>query len=421
MPDKENVCKLIKGEARKYCERGGGLPDDPPRFDVNGVSLMDGAVHEIQELYGSLMRAIEGLIAPDDAWAPETPDNWLYGQFLWLGQHLAVSIFICVVVVCGLTAWQGTPRMRQLGASTGWTLAAIAGMAAVPGAVMLLNQAVSAAIKTMLSQDEGTLFQVIEEDLKTGADSGNPLAVLIIGAALVVATGFACLVYMSRQLGIVLFVCMAPLVLASLARGGEMSAVKAWAGRLLGLMVAPFALILVTPFVALVKGSLVMDAVLLILADVIMLRVIFHGVPYFGPRIAGAARGLVERRTSNPLARAAVRAGAPAYYEEENAPRSLRTVPTPGRAMGQDGGALLGAYGLHKPPRPGRLTTASAVARAGREEADRAGRTALISQARRQARAAAMPASPQGRPSAAGPAARPGGGQTPPPPPTGTP
>ncbi|MBJ6636961.1 hypothetical protein H4K36_01465 [Streptomyces sp. DHE7-1] len=47
--------------------------------------------------------------------------------------------------------------------------------------------------------------------------------------------------FLTRQLGILVFVCMAPLVLASLARGGDMTAVKQWAMRLLGLMFAPFA------------------------------------------------------------------------------------------------------------------------------------------------------------------------------------
>lgn len=115
---------------------------------------------------------------------------------------------------------------------------------------------------------------------------GNPLAVLIILAALVVALAFAALVFMTRQLGILVFVCLAPLVLASLARGGDTSAVKTWAMRLLGLMFAPFALLLISPFVEFAKGSLVVDAVLLVAADALMLRMIFHGVPYFGPKVA---------------------------------------------------------------------------------------------------------------------------------------
>ena len=91
--------------------------------------------------------------------------------------------------------------------------------------------------------------------MESGADSGNPLAILIIIAVLCVALAFAGLVFITRQLGILAFVCMAPLVFASLARGGDTSAVQAWAQRLLGLMFAPFALLLVSPFVALVKGA----------------------------------------------------------------------------------------------------------------------------------------------------------------------
>ncbi|ORT53480.1 hypothetical protein [Streptomyces sp. CB03238] len=419
MPDKkEDPCDLLGDTpARRYCDSDGSGPPDEGGHPADGVegSVTEGAVTSVTDLANYLIKKITGLIAPEKGWAPQEADSALYAPFMWLGQHLAVAIFTCVVVVCALTAWQGVPRLRQLGASTGWTLVAVAGMASVPGAVTLLNKAVSAAFRAAFSSDESTLFTTISEDMKDGADAGNPLAILIIIAALVVALAFAALVFMTRQLGIVAFVFLAPLVLASLARGGDMTAVKLWAQRLLGLMFAPFALLLISPLVKGFGGSLVMDAVLLIGADVIMLRMVFHGVPYFGPKVAGAARTLVERRTDNRLAHAVVRAGAPTVYERENSPRTPRTVDTPGRAARQDRGVLLAAYGVQQSERPGRLTTASAVAKAGREETDRADRTAQVAQARRQARAAATPQAPNPRaqsPAAPAASANPRAGQT---------
>lgn len=398
----EDPCSALEGTpGYKYCvedNSGGGPPEGGPPGPGGGQGVTDGAASQVQEMAESLLKKLEQLLAPDSTWAPEKADSWVYSQFLWLGQHLAVAIFICVVVVCALTAWQGLPRLRQMGASTGWTLAAVAGMAAVPGAVMLLNEAVSAAFQTMFSSDEATLVGTISKDMDDAADAGNPLAVLLILAALVVALAFAALVFMTRNLGILMFVCMAPLVLASLARGGDTSAVKAWAQRLLGLMFAPMAMLLVSPFVKLTEGALVMDAVLLVIADALMLRMIFHGVPYFGPRVARGARALVERRTENPLARAVVRAGAPDFYEQETTPRGPRMVDTPRRAMGQDGGALLASYGIKRPERPGRLTTASASEKAVRDVA----RTTQISQARQAAKAAAGRPAP-GRPTTPGP------------------
>ncbi|MFE3996534.1 hypothetical protein ACFXPW_33350 [Streptomyces goshikiensis] len=374
--------------SRKYCESDLVEPGaDPPGAGLgNGDGgLTDGASDHVKDLADYLIKKITGLVAPKESWAPETADSWIYQQFLWLGQHLAVAIFVCVVVVCALTAWQGAPRLRQLGASTGWTLAAVVGMASVPGVVMLLTQAVSAAFTTMFDSSESTLFAAIRSDLNTGADSGNPLAILIISAALVVALAFAALVFMTRSLGILAFVCLAPLVLASMARGGDMSAVKAWAMRLLGLMFAPFALILVSPFVEFARGSLVVDAVLLLAADALMLRMIFHGIPYFGPRIAGAVRGYVEGRTTNPIAHAVVRAGSPTYYEQENNLKQPRTVNTPGRAVHQDRGVLLGAYGIRQQSRAARLTTESAIDKVRRD----APRNQQLLDARRKARAAA--------------------------------
>ncbi|MGV9902377.1 hypothetical protein ACWDU8_07795 [Streptomyces sp. NPDC003388] len=391
MADKD-PCNLIKGPGRAYCEQdnsGGGPPDTSGLG--GGGGLTHGASEHVKQLAETLITTLKQLIAPKHAWAPAKADSGLYEPFLWLGQHLAVAIFICVVVVCALTAWQGAPRLRQMGASTGWTLTAVAAMAAVPGAVMLLNKAVSGAFTTAFDSNESTLFNVIRDDLEHGADAGNPLALLLIISALVVALAFAALVFLTRQLGILVFVCLAPLVLASLARGGDMTAVKQWAMRLLGLMLAPFALLLVSPFVALAKGSLVVDAVLLVAADALMLRMIFHGVPYFGPKVARGARTLVERNTTNPVARAIARAGAPDFYEQENTPRLPRTVPTPGRAMSQDRGVLFAAYGAKQPQRPGRLTTESAIASARRQATETATRNARITEVRRQARAAAQP------------------------------
>ncbi|MFI6728724.1 hypothetical protein [Streptomyces atratus] len=381
MPD-TNYCEKLKGPARAYCE-GEGI-DPPSSGGGGGGGITDGASDHVKDLADSLINTLKGLLASKKAWAPETSENWLYQQFLWLGQHLAIAILVCVIVVCALTAWQGAPRLKQLGASTGWTLAAVAGMASVPGVVMLLNQAVSAAFTTAFDSDQSTLLKAISEDLDQGADA-NPVGILIIISALVVALAFAALVFMTRQLGILAFVLMAPLVLASLARGGDTSAVRAWAMRLLGLMFAPFALLLVSPFVQMVSGSLVMDAVLLVAADALMLRMIFHGIPYFGPKIAGAARSFVESRTTNPLARAVVRAGSPDFYEQENNPRMPRTVDTPGRAAHQDRGVLFAAYGIKQKQRSSRLTTQSAIDKTQRE----APRNQQLIEARRAARAAA--------------------------------
>ncbi|MEU8837397.1 hypothetical protein [Streptomyces sp900116325] len=403
MPDKDR-CGLITGIAKRMCEDdwepGGGGSSDA---DDGGDGITAGASDHVKDLAETLIKTLKGLLAPKRAWAPQTTDNWLYQQFLWLGQHLAIAIFNCVVVVCALTAWQGAPRLKQLGASTGWTLVAVAGMASVPGVVMLLNQAVSSAFTTAFDSDQSTLLETISKDLDKGADSGNPVAILIIISALVVALAFASLVFMTRQLGILAFVLIAPLVLASLARGGDTSAVRAWAMRLLGLMFAPFALLLVSPFVQMVKGSLVMDAVLMVAADALMLRMIFHGIPYFGPKIAGAARGFVESRTTNPLARAVVRAGSPDFYEQENQPRMPRTVDTPGRAAYQDRGVLFAAYGVKQKQRSSRPTTESAIDKTQRE----APRNQQLVEARRAARAAAAQTSTSG-PRTPGPAHGPG-------------
>ncbi len=397
----EDPCDALKGTpGYEFCARdndGGGPPSGGPPAG-GGQGLTDGAVTNVRDLAESLINKLEELVAPNRTWAPEKPDNWLYSQFLWLGQHLAVATFICVIVVCALTAWQGAPRMKQMGASTGWTLVAVAGMASVPGVVMMLNRAVSAAFTTMFNSNESALFGVIADDMDTAADSANPLSIVLILAALVVALAFAALVFLTRNLGILAFVCMAPLVLASLARGGDTSAVWAWAQRLLGLMFAPMALLLISPFVHFTKGALVMDAVLLVAADVLMLRMVFHGVPYFGPRMARGARGMVERRTASPLARAVVRAGAPDVYEQETTPRGPRMVDTPRRGIAQDRDVLLASYGVRQPNRPGRLTTASASDKVRRD----AVRTEQLRQARKQAQGAGR--SEPGGP--AGPATR---------------
>ncbi|WP_143667114.1 hypothetical protein [Streptomyces sp. FBKL.4005] len=390
----DDPCKAIKGAAHKYCEKWSNGNGDSGGTERPGGGITDGASDHVKDLANWLIEKIESLVASGKTWAPKESGDAVFSPFLWLGQHLAIAIFMCVVAVCALSAWQGAPRLKQMGHSTGWTLVAVAGMASVPGFVFALNRAVSEGFKAAFDSNEGTLFAAIKDDLQKGADSGNPLAILIIIAALCVALGFAVLVYMTRNPGILLFVCLSPLVLASLARGGDTEAVQAWAQRLLGLIFAPFALLLVSPFVAMFKGSLVMDAVLLIAADVLMLRMIFHGVPYFGPRMARAARSMVESRTSNPLVRRAVRVGVPDFYEQENTPRGPRLLPTPGRAMGKDADVLFAAYGGRPRPRPGRLSTESAVSQINTDAA----RTQRLMEARRQARAANQPAGSGGTP-----------------------
>ncbi|MGW8357680.1 hypothetical protein [Streptomyces wedmorensis] len=389
MPDNpENPCDGIWGQARELCEKGTGDPPEPGSAPPGSGGLTQGASDHVKDLADWLLDTIQGLVAPETPSAVNTADSTLYAPFLWLGQHLAVAIFVCVVAVCALTAWQGVPRLKQMGASTGWTLAAVAGMASVPGIVTLLQKAVSSALTEAFDSNESTLFNVIRKDLDSGGDA-HPLGMMLLIAALCVALACAALVFAVRQPAIIAFVCMAPLIMASLARGGDMDAVKKWAGRLLGLLFAPFALLILLPFVPLVQGELAMDIVLLIAADVIMLRMVFHGVPYFGPRVAGAARAVVERNTDNRAVRAIVKAGVPDTQEQENVPKGPLTVDTPGRAMSRDRAALLASYGIRTKVQPGRLTTASAAARV-RVDADR---TAALAAARRAARAGS-PAAP---------------------------
>lgn len=379
---------------RDLCEEDHGLPRSGGGSG-GGSGITDGASDSARHLAESIIKKINALVAPKDAWAPKSADSALYEPFLWLGQHLAVAIFVCVVVVCGLTAWQGAPRLKQMGASTGWTLAAVVGMATVPGAVMMLNKAVSTAFTAAFDSNESTLFKVILNDLQQGADKDVPLAKLLTISALVVALAPAALVFLTRSLGILAFVCMAPLVLASLARGGDTTAVKTWAMRLIGLMFCPFALLLVSPFVELAHGSLVVDTVLLLAADALMLRMVFHGIPYFGPRIARGARTFVERRTDNRLAHAVVRAGTPDVYEQENAPHRRRTINTPGRAAHQDRGVLLAAYGVRQQKRPGRFTAESAATRRQERSADsRTQRSTPRTAAGHSSRAPASPPAP---------------------------
>ncbi|MET9366102.1 hypothetical protein ABZX93_35100 [Streptomyces sp. NPDC006632] len=391
--DPKEACSLLYGQAKQLCESGAGggtpSPDGGGGSGAPGSGVANGASEHIKDLANSLIKTIEGLVAPKDAWAPKDAQSSMYQPFMWLGSNLAVAIFTCVVVVCALTAWQGMPRLRQLGVSTASTLVAIVAMGSIPGIVMMLNRAVSAAFTQAFDSNESTLFGAIRNDLVRGADSGNPVGILVIMSALVVALAFAALVFVTRQPGILVFVCLGPLVWASFARG-DISAVQKWAMRLLGLMFAPFALLAAAPFVQLVQGSLVMDGVLLVAVDVIMLRMVLHGVPWIGPRVAGATRAYVERQTSNPLVHAAVRAGVPDMAEQESVPRGPRIVPTPGRAMSQDARTLARAFGVSQPSRPGRLTTESAVAQTRRDAA----RSAAILAARRQARAAAQPAQP---------------------------
>lgn len=390
-----NPCAKIHGPGKEYCLRGQQDGGGPPATGHDDGSIVGGASEYVKDLAKKLIDTLTGLVAPKNTWAPKKPDNWLYEQFLWLGQHLAIAIFICVVVVCGLTAWQGAPRLRQMGTSLGWTLAAVAGMASVPGVVVLLNKAVSQALTAAFNGNEATLANVIREDLNSTYDLG-PLGSLLIISLLVVALAFAVLVYMTRQPGILVFVCLAPLVLASLARGGDTSAVWRWANRLLGLIFAPVALLILTPFVNLAKGNLVLDGALLVAADILMLRMIVHGVPYIGPRVARMARAMVEDRTDSLAVRGLMRAGVPDFYEEENTPRERRTIPTPGRAISRDRDVLYAAYGVNRPSRPGRPTTESAVSKAqAPRDADRYTQiTQARQQARHQARATAARQSP---------------------------
>jgi hypothetical protein len=112
----KNNCRLLAPPARDYCEQDTGGQGGGGGGGAGG-GITDGAVVSVKELANTLIKHIEELLAPGKTWAPEKADSGLYEPFLWLGQHLAVSIFICVVVVCAQTAWRRRhgvdPRRRD--------------------------------------------------------------------------------------------------------------------------------------------------------------------------------------------------------------------------------------------------------------------------------------------------------------------
>lgn len=105
MADKE-PCDVLKGTpAYDYCTRDSERLDGGSGGGGGGSDgLTDNAVTSVKELADSLIRHITAQLAPGKTWAPEKADSGIYAEFLWLGQHLTVAIFICVVVVCALTA-----------------------------------------------------------------------------------------------------------------------------------------------------------------------------------------------------------------------------------------------------------------------------------------------------------------------------
>jgi hypothetical protein len=105
----KNNCGLLAPPARDYCEQDTGGQGGGGGGSGAGGGITDGASDHVKDLANILIKKIEELLAPNDAWAPEKADSALYEPFLWLGQHLAVAIFVCVVVVLARSAWHGAP------------------------------------------------------------------------------------------------------------------------------------------------------------------------------------------------------------------------------------------------------------------------------------------------------------------------
>jgi hypothetical protein len=107
--NKDDPCRYLTQPVRKLCEEDHGLPSSGGTG--GGNSLTDGAADNVQKTAESIIKKINALIAPKDAWAPKSADSALYEPFLWLGQHLAVACARWAPPPAG--PWQPSPAWRR--------------------------------------------------------------------------------------------------------------------------------------------------------------------------------------------------------------------------------------------------------------------------------------------------------------------
>ncbi|WP_327183832.1 hypothetical protein [Streptomyces sp. NBC_01334] len=291
-------CRLISGEAKKYCERGNadsGATTNPGVSDTLDPlsSLAKGCADAASWTVDKLSEAVK-----DTANVDFTNERFLKQYAVVFAASTVLTLLLWLLAVAK-RAVRGVPLTTAIGEAVGFLWLTVLASAFTP---LILYTVVSATdgITDVLAKTTGnqtdTFFGTFSAALSKGEDiGGGPIMLIVVSLVSILAAGVLWLELVIRAALLYVGALLGTVVYAGLVDKNLWSHVRRWAGIMI-------AVILVKPVIVIVLGlagalstadgpnafSAVVSGLSIILLAIFASAMIYRFVPGFGDEIAGS-------------------------------------------------------------------------------------------------------------------------------------
>ncbi|MEV6758772.1 hypothetical protein [Streptomyces sp. NPDC051214] len=316
-PD-DDPCDLIRGPAKKYCEKGqesstgdssGKYPTDAPLDSTADPlsSLAKGCAEAASWTVDKLSEAVK-----ETAEVDFTNPSFLKQYAVVFAASTILTLLLWLLAVAK-RAVRGVPLTTALSEAIGFLWLTVLASAFTP---LILYTVVSAAdgITDVIAKATGgqtdTFFGTFSEALKKGEDiGGGPIMLIVVSLVSILAAGILWLELVIRAALLYVGALLGTVVYAGLVDKNLWTHVRRWAGIMI-------AVILVKPIIVIVLGlagalsaddgpdafSAVVSGLSIILLAIFASAMIYRFVPGFGDEIANSRNNRISQGAENRAA-----------------------------------------------------------------------------------------------------------------------
>ncbi|MFH8794733.1 hypothetical protein [Streptomyces sp. NPDC017941] len=361
-PDPEDdPCELIRGPAKKYCEKGeggdSGAREAPPGGDGMGgldplASLAKGFGDAASWIVNKLTEYVNETAAVDF-----TNEKFLQQYAVVFAASTVLTLIVWLLAVAK-RAIRGVPMLTALSEAIGFLWLTVLASAFTPlilATIVSATDGISEVLASSVGGETDEFFGTFSQALDKGTDiGGGPIMLIVVSAVSIAAAGILCLELVIRAAMLYVGALLGTVVYSGLVDKNTWGRIRRWAGLMI-------AIILVKPIIVIVLGiagalqgedgpdslSAVVSGLSVILLAIFASASIYRFVPGFGDDIMATRNNRLMRGAEN---RAATALNSPAAWVAQG----IRTHSA--RSNGKAGGGQAG--GGDSPAQP---ATANAV------------------------------------------------------------
>ncbi|WP_245703161.1 hypothetical protein [Streptomyces lushanensis] len=363
----ENVCELIVGRAKEYCEEGEKAAGAP---GSNGISDPASALDPLSSLARGCADAAAWIVgklsdAVNETAGVDFTNAAFLRQYAVIFAASTVLTLVIWLLAVAKRAIRGVPLATALSEAIGFLWLTVLASAFTPlilYTIVSATDGVTEVIATSTGGQTDVFFGGFAEALKKGDDiGGGPIMLIVVALVSILAAGVLWLELVIRAALLYVGALLGTVVYAGLVDKNMWGHVRRWAGIMI-------AVILVKPVIMIVLGlagalsadegpdafSAVVSGLAIILLAIFASAMIYRFVPGFGDEVASSR---TNRKQATDGAQAAALISSPAALVSQgiktHSSRSHQQQGDSGGGGGRPANPVSGGVAAHSSRNPG--------------------------------------------------------------------